>query len=47
MVQLIASQLQLNYNSIKTTHFQLLLLKSLIIIHLLKSNTWHCENFGH
>jgi hypothetical protein len=49
------NSLQLNYNLVKTTHFQLLfnhhnythdvMLMSLTVIHLLKSNTWHYEDF--
>jgi hypothetical protein len=47
--------LQLNCNLVKTIHFQLLfnsiittpmiMLMSLIIIHLLKFDTWHYEDF--
>jgi hypothetical protein len=54
-VQLIATQLQIIYNSIKKsflTTMQLhynythdVMLTSLIIIHLLKFNTWHYEYF--
>jgi len=51
-LQLIATQLQLRQNSSFPTTMQLhyncthdVILKSLIVIHLLKCNTWHYENF--
>jgi len=50
MVQLIANQLQLNENNLFSTTMQLhynythdVMLTSLIVIHLLKSNMWHFE----
>jgi hypothetical protein len=50
----ITTRLQFNQNNSFSTTIQLhynythdVMLKSLIIIHLLKSNTWHYENFGH
>jgi hypothetical protein len=50
MMQLIATQLQLSQNNSFPTIMQLhynythdVMLTSLIIIHLLKSNTWHYD----
>jgi hypothetical protein len=52
--QLIATQLQFNQNNSFSTTIQLhynythdVMLTSLIVIHLLKYDTWHYEDFGH
>jgi hypothetical protein len=52
MVQLIKTQLQLSQNNSFSTTMQFhynyahdVMLMSLIIIHLLKSDTWHYEGF--
>jgi len=53
MVQLITIQLQLSQNLFSTIvqfHYNYthdVILTSLIVIHLLKSNMWHDEKFGH
>jgi hypothetical protein len=53
MVQFIAIQLQFSQNLFSTTmqfHYNYthdVILTSLIVIHLLKSNMWHYEKFGH
>jgi hypothetical protein len=51
-VQFIATQMQLNQNNSFSTTIQLhynytydVMLMSLIVIHLLKYNTWHYEDF--
>jgi hypothetical protein len=52
IVQLVATQLQLSQNNLFSTTMQLhhnytydVMMTSLIIIHLLKSNMWHYGNF--
>ncbi len=54
IMQLIATQLQLNQNNSFSSTMQLhyncthdVMLMSLIIIHLLKSYTWHYDDFWH
>jgi len=53
MAQLITTQLQFNQNNSFSTTMQLhynythdAILMSLIIIHILKSNMWHYEDFS-
>jgi hypothetical protein len=50
MMQLITTQLQLSQNNSFLTTMQFhythdVILMSLIVIHILKSNTWHYEDF--